>query len=472
MDFIFKDNSIVYFVGIKGVAMAALAIYCKERGMKVSGSDVSEEFPTDEALKKAKILIHEGFTNDHIENHRPDVVIFTGAHNGKDNPEVKIAISLGIPAIPHGMALGMIMETYHQVVVGGSHGKTTVTAMIATIVSAAKKDPSYAIGCGGITALGPAGHFGKGGWFIAEGDEYITDPGHDTTPRFLWMKPEIFVVTNIDFDHPDAYTDLSAVQDAFKKVQQQQRDHKLTVVNIDDEPSSVLLNGPNVMTYGFSPKADTRITHVEGGKERMFFTLEQKGVRLCDFSIQVPGRHNVLNATAAVVAAMGMGIKIEEIRSGLLAFKGTKRRFEKLAVIDTVTYYDDYAHHPAEIKATLSAAHTWFPDGPVIAVFQPHTYSRTKALFADFSRAFAGADAVLLSDIYSSARETESHGLTGESLFVEIEKNHKNVLYTRGPDEIIAALKTFQLSGGVVLFMGAGSIFSWEDDIIKALKSN
>ena len=199
----------IHLVGVKGVAMAALAAYLSDRGIKVTGSDTEDIFPTDQELHEKGVTIYVGFDASRFIGEIPDLVIYTGAHSGKDNVEVVAALSKNIPCLPHGQALGEFMEGNRQVVVSGSHGKTTTSAMVACIFESAKLYPSYAIGCGAITGLGAAGHAGKGNWFIAEGDEYVTDPHHDDTPRFLWMHPEIVVVTNVDFDHPDVYKDLS-----------------------------------------------------------------------------------------------------------------------------------------------------------------------------------------------------------------------------------------------------------------------
>lgn len=456
----------IHFVGMKGVAMAALAIYFRERGVKVTGCDVAEEFPTDEELKSAGIHPEVGFEPRLAGRRKPDMVIYTGAHNGRENPVVKAAVRLKIPAFPHGQALGMVMEGSRQIVTAGSHGKTTVTAMIATVLAASGRDPSYAVGCGGISGLGAAGHFGKSDWFVAEGDEYVTDPGHNLTPRFLWMKPEILVVTNIDFDHPDAYPNLAAVQDAFKRLLDQQTDGGLTVVNIDDPASGVLLRGKNVVTYGFSPRADVRITHVGVGAQRMFFTLEQKGVLLGEFVLRVPGRHNALNATAAFVASQAAGAGVNEIREGLQKFLGTKRRFEKLAEKNGVTYYDDYAHHPHEIEATLAAAKQWFRDKRIIAVFQPHTYSRTRALLSEFAQAFTSAHEVILTDIYASAREHETLGISGKTLVMETAKHQPHVFYAPDAGAVSTLLSQRTRAGDVVIFMGAGDIYTWEKQIV------
>ncbi len=448
-----------HLVGIKGVAMAALAVYLTESGVRVTGSDVPDEFPTDEELMRLGVRVDVGFSPAHIEGkNRPDVVYYTGAHGGRDNPEVQAALASGIPAFPHGEALGVLMKGSRQIVVSGSHGKTTTSAMIATLLTHAKLDPSYAIGCGTISSRFAAGHKGASDWFVAEGDEYITDPGNDRTPRFMWLTPEILVVTNVDFDHPDAYPDLQAVQDAFLALQKKT---KVTIVNADDKNSRVLLTGKNVLTYGYSPASDFRITHVGAGRERMFFRLEERGVFIAEFTIKVPGNHNVSNAVAALVAAHTAGVSWEVLREGLLEFTGTKRRFEKLGEAHGVTFYDDYAHHPAEVRATLAAARLWYPKTRIIAVFQPHTYSRTKALLSEFAHAFGDADTVILSDIYASAREHDTLGLDGATLVTETARYHTHVLYGKGYTEVKHHLDHEAHAGDVVIFMGAGDIYVW-----------
>lgn len=449
----------IHLVGIKGVAMAALAVYLKESGASVTGSDVADEFPTDEELRRKGISILTGFSADHVQGkHVLDAVYYTGAHSGRDNPEVVAAVNNGIQTLPHGKALGEIMKGKRQIVVSGSHGKTTTSAMIATLLIQANLNPSYAIGCGSISSVLPAGHFGSSDWFVAEGDEYITDPNHDRTPRFMWLEPEILVVTNIDFDHPDAYADLSAVQYAFLELQQKA---KVTIVNADDPASRVLLRGSNVITYGYSPVSDYRITHVGVGSERMFFRLEERGVFVGEFAIKVPGKHNVSNAVAALIAAHTAGVSWDDLREGLLAFTGTKRRFEKLGEAKGIMFYDDYAHHPTEIMATLKGARMWYPDRNIIAVFQPHTYSRTKALLSEFARAFSDANTVILTDIYASAREHETLGIDGSTLVSETAKYHHHVLYGKGYTEIQKSLHAIVHSGDVVIYMGAGDIYTW-----------
>jgi UDP-N-acetylmuramate--alanine ligase len=456
----------VHLVGIKGVAMSSLAVLLTEAGVTVTGSDIADDFPTKEELDRAKIRVFVGFDAAHVTGKSaPDAVYYTGAHNGRDNVEVVAAKTAGIPVFPHGQALGTIMEGSRQIVVAGSHGKTTTSAMVSVLLAHAGSDPSWAIGCGSITGLGAAGRYGKGSLFIAEGDEYVTDPGHDQTPRFMWLTPEILVVTNIDFDHPDAYADLTAVQTAFMNLKKK----SITVVcNADDANSRVLVSGDNVVTFGFSPNAEYRITHVGVGNGRMFFTLTERGVSLGEFSLKVPGRHNVLNAVAAMVASHLSGVSWDVLKEGITRFSGTKRRFELLdGSTDTLRFYDDYAHHPAEIAATLKAARSWYPESQIIAVFQPHTYSRTKTLLTQFGTCFSDADAVILTDIYASAREHDTLGMNGMTLVNELSLHHKNVHFGKDKDAVIPILTTMHGRDTVVIFMGAGDIYNWEHEVIR-----
>lgn len=460
----------IHFVGIKGVAMTALAIYAKERGIMVTGSDVEEEFPTDEVLRKAQISVVEKFAPQHIASLRPDLVIYTGAHDGVKNPEVIAAKRAGIPTFPHGKALGMIMEGKRQVSVAGSHGKTTTTAMIATILMVAGKDPSYAIGCGEIFGLGLPGHFGRGEFFVAEADEYATDPTSDPTPRFLWQHPEMLVVTNIDFDHPDIYASFSDVQDAFTQLQAQQVGKKITVINVDDLPSSILGQSPNtIVTFGRMPKGNFEVSRIHFAPGKTFFTLTKRRKKKQSFELSVPGAHNVYNAAAAAAACISLGIDWETVGRGLAQFSGTKRRFEFLGVKRGILFYDDYAHHPAEITATIAGTRAWYPQRRIITIFQSHTYSRTKALLDDFARSFWGSDIAVICDMYASAREDDRLGLSPDTLAIETKKHHAHVVYAPKKD----AVKTFLLENGkagdVVIFMGAGDIFSWGRQIVNGL---
>ncbi|OGG29280.1 hypothetical protein A2971_03900 [Candidatus Gottesmanbacteria bacterium RIFCSPLOWO2_01_FULL_46_21] len=293
--------------------------------------------------------------------------------------------------------------------------------MIAMILAKAGLDPSYAIGSGMISGLGLPGHFGRGEWFVAEGDEYVTDPGHDQTPRFLWQKPEILVITNIDLDHPDVYPDLDSIAAAFDRLASQSK----TVITTRD------------------------------------LSLDTDTVKLL-----VPGVHNQLNARLAIAAAKRSGVSDGQARAALEGFGGAKRRFEKIGEKDGILFYDDYAHHPAEIAATLAAARGVFPKNRIIAIFQPHTYSRTKALMDEFAHSFGDGDVIILTDIYASAREHDTMGITGETLAHETKKYHENVQFAATKHDVKTYLFSILTSGDIVFFMGAGDIGQWEKEVI------
>lgn len=461
----------VHFVGIKGVAMTALALYLHEQNIVVTGSDVEGLFPTDEVLKQHNIPITIGFSPDTIHKHKAiDLCIYTGAHGGKDNVEVIEAEKLHIPVLPHGKALGMFMDTYTQISVAGSHGKTTTSAMVATILSHAGMRPSYCIGCGYVSGLGDPGKHDKGNVFIAEADEYVTDPGHDKTPRFLWQHPDILVVTNIDYDHPDAYKNIKEVQLAFTTLRRQQKGKQITIINNDDGPSGVLKEEPGVLvTYGYTDASDYQITNVRFNEGRTFFTMSLRGTQIGEFMLQVPGKHNVTNAAAAIACCFEYGVSFEQIRKGILQFKGAKRRLEIVAKEESAIIIDDYAHHPHEIQASIDALRTWYPTRRIISIFQPHTYSRTKELLFDFAASFAKSDVVCIADIYSSARETDTLGMTSARLVEEIAKHHSNVQYIRNYDGAVTFLKRHKEDGDIIVFMGAGDIYEWSKRCIKDL---
>ncbi len=463
----------IHFVGIKGIAMAALAVYAKERGYKITGSDVAEEFPSDEVLRKAKISVMTGFDAVNIKKVKPDFIIYTGAHGGRDNEEVHKGEELSIPVLAHGRALGMFMNGKRQISVAGSHGKTTTTAMIATILNHVGFDPSYAIGSGEIRGLGASGHFGRGDWFIAEADEYATDPQYDKTPRFLWQNPELLVVTNIDYDHPDVYRSLEEVTHAFTRLRDKVQSRGEVIIT--DDPSCNAMRQP-VTIVGRSARADYQVTGVHFSEERTFFTLEMPGVTISEFIIKVPGKHNAVNAALAAVTSHDAGISWDDIHKGLYEFGGVKRRFEKIGEAPPrglcpagVLFYDDYAHHPKEIAATLAGIREWFPKRRIIAVFQPHTYSRTKALMSDFAKAFTKSDSVIITDIYASAREHETMGITGQSLVRETIHHHRDVHYAKDAGAVSETLEKILTPNDLVIFMGAGDIYVWEKEVIKNL---
>lgn len=456
----------IHLVGIKGVAMAALAVILKQQGKTVTGSDVAEDFPTQKVLAALNLKIFSGFSKQHILKDKTQLVIYTGAHNGKNNPEVLFAKSQNILVLSHGQALGDLMLKKTGISVAGSHGKTTTSAMIAHVLSKSGFYPAFAVGCGEILSLRTPAAWGKGKYFVAEADEYVTDPNSDMTPRFMWQQPKYLVLTNIDFDHPDVYKNLKAVKQAFLKFIENNPKLALVILNQDDLNSQFLLTSTTkpIITYGMSKAADFRISHVLELPTHTECNLAKIG-RL---TMLVPGTHNIYNAAAAAVLIHKLGVNTADLITNMANFMGTKRRLEVLAKKGRTIFIDDYAHHPQEISASIEALRHKYPDKKLLIIFQPHTYSRTQALFNEFSHCFSQADTVVISDIYASAREKPLAGVSAEKLVKSIAKLKQDVYFAPTKQAVLKYLRRLDLSNQVVVLMGAGDIYNWQKDVIKA----
>lgn len=466
----------IHFVGIKGVGVAPLAIIAKEAGMTVTGSDIAEEFITDEVLSAAGIKPLVDFSKDHVGD--ADLVITTGAHGGFDNVEVREAKIRKIPILTQGQAVGEFMSgallgrsNLQGISVTGSHGKTTTTAIIATILKANGLDPSFAIGTAFVPFLNSSGHYGNGEYFVAEADEYATEPVYDKTPKFLWQKPKYEIITNIELDHPDLYPTLDSIRNAFLQFSKNIHPQGALFIYGDDPEAQKLLkeySGRSV-TYGYSSLNDFQLKKVQVVDGKTVFRVNHKDTDLGEFVIGVPGEHNGLNSVAAIALCLELGLSLDGIKKGLSEFKGSKRRFEyvgKLASGGLV--YDDYAHHPTEIKRTLAAFKVAYPGKKIICIFQPHTYSRTKVLFNEFVHAFSDADTVIFLDIYASLREGKDDTVSSKKLSEEVSKIHKNVLHLSTIAEIVSYLSSKDYSDNMVIVtMGAGDVYKIGLQIVK-----
>lgn len=453
--------------------MTSLAVLLKEGGVKISGSDVADVFQTDEMLKKYKIDVKQGFKKDNIPE-KCDLVIVTGAHGGMTNIEAKESQRRGIKTLMHGQALGMFMDKSIGISISGCHGKTTTSALIATVLKNSGHDPSFVIGCPSILPLGPGGHFGDGELFVAEADEYATCPITDNTPRFYWQNPKIAIINNIEFDHPDVYKNLDSIIEAFKNFAQKTPKDGLLIAGIDNLSVQKMIKSLNSfvpkITFGFSPLADYKIEEVRVLNEITTFKIQYKKLSLEEIILKIPGKHNVLNATAAYITANFLGIKSSYIREGLKAFRGTKRRFEKIADINGIALYDDYAHHPSEITATLQAAKEWFRQRRIIVIFQPHTFSRTKILLNEFAKSLSFTNNLsIITDIFPSAREKRDNSINAQVLTNEISKYKNQVKYFPKKEDIIEYLAKNVKRNDVIFTIGAGDIYLWHNDIIKLL---
>ncbi len=450
----------IHFVGIKGVGMTPLAIIAKEAGIKVTGSDIPDEFITDASLKKAGIISFTGFSPSHLEggNSDVDLVITTGAHGGFDNIEVLAAKKKGIKVISQGQAVGIFMNgaifgrKFTGISVTGTHGKTTTTAMIATMLKTNKLDPSFLIGTADAPSLGASGHYGLGNYFVAEADEYMTEPTYDKTIKHMWQHPKIAVITNIEFDHPDAYSSLDDTREKFLAFANQLPDDGVLIACGDDHQVKKLLcefKGRKV-TFGSARQNDYIADNI------------LKSVKLAVF-----GDHNRLNAAAAFIVGLEIGLSEEQIKKGLEEFKGSKRRSEFIGVLSGgALLFDDYAHHPTEIQKTLKAFREKFPSSKIVCVFQPHTYSRTKSLFEQFSNSFKDIDTVILTKIYSSLREKPDLTVSMPDLTKKIKLSGKKALFLPELYDVVKYINTQEFGKNVIVItMGAGDIYKIEKEL-------
>ncbi|MBI5044699.1 MAG: UDP-N-acetylmuramate--L-alanine ligase [Candidatus Levybacteria bacterium] len=464
----------IHFVGIKGVGLTPLAIIAKQAGISVTGSDVSEEFITSKTLEECGITIYNGFSPDHVSP-TIDLVITTGAHDGLQNVEVLEAIKQRIPVMTKGQAVGEFMKgeivgrSFSGIAIAGSHGKTTTTAMLTMLLQSNGLDPTYTVGTGSLGDGIPPGHLGKGKYFVAESDEYATDPQTDHKPQFMWLKPEIIVLTNIEHDHPDLYPTIEDVEMAFSNFSTNITPNGFIIGNGDDARVAKILArhiGKGI-SFGFSEKNDYVLHRIHTSGSQTFFHVRSKGTELGEFRLSVAGQHNAMNALAAAIVGLEVGLSLEKVKKGLSEFKGSKRRLEFKGQLITGAYvFDDYAHHPTEIKATLRALRDSYPKHSLVAIFQPHTYSRTKAFIEDFVTCFDEAESVMLVDIFSSAREQKDDTVNSELLAKKISLRHPSSIFVPDMNLLPSILSHQRLRDNVVVVvMGAGNIYKIIDNL-------
>lgn len=454
----------IHLVGIKGVALTALALCLSDAGIEVSGSDIPETFVTGEVLDKRKFKIFESFSEDHISKDI-NLVVYTGAHSGSQNIEVKRAVQLGVAVMSHAEALGNLTRGKRLISVCGTGGKSTTSAMCAWILEKGGLTPSFAVGVGNVPNFGVPGRFvSKSSWFVAEADEYAVDPTRDLRPRFVYQQPEIIICTNLKYDHPDIYPTFEQTKQVFLNFFNTLPENGTLIVNGDDQDIRSLLpqltTKAKVVTVGTSASADFFL-HDQTSQDGI--TKGKVGSK--ELQLSIPGIFNLMNAQMAVLAASIAGVTDDLAIEALRSFKGTMRRFESKGTVKEALWYDDYAHTPEEIQATLSALRSWHPDKKIIAVFQPHTYSRTKALFNKFSQSFTLADELILLDIFASAREKEDSSVSSDMLADSISKSERNK-FVKNVKTIETAAKELSkklTSKVVVMTLGAGDVYQLYD---------
>lgn len=423
--------------------MCGLAELLFRMGARVTGSDASENVNTLH-LKKMGLQIYIGHQEDQIGN--ADVLVYSSAISMK-NPEVSAARAKGIPLIPRAEALAEIMRLKRGIAIAGTHGKTTTTSLVSSVFIESGLDPTIAVG-GRLENIGSTAILGKGEWLIAEADE--------SDGSFHKLVPEISVITNIDSDHLDHYKSFDNLKQAFLDFALKTPFYGL-VIACGDDPivSEIFQNYPKqIVTYGFGAVNDYQIKGEKGVYELLKSDKKNSDLQLLgSFDCHLPGQHNALNATAAIIIGLTVGIPFEVCRKGLKNFKGVDRRFQFKGSKNNIQIYDDYGHHPTEVRATLSGFREKYPDQRIVVLFQPHRYSRTESCWYEFTQCFSQCDQIILTDIYA-AGENPIEGINSKRLVDEIQ--HSNKIYLQKDNQISEKISSLLQPGDVFVTLGAG----------------
>lgn len=444
----FKKPIHIHFIGIGGISMSGLAEILLEEHFTVSGSDSTESDLTRH-LSEMGITIFYGQKASNIID-GIDLVVYTAAIR-EDNPEFICAREKGLPMITRAELLGQIMDNYQDsIAVAGTHGKTTTTSMISQILLAAKCDPTITVG-GILKAIDGNLRVGKSDVFISEACEY--------TNSFLHFYPKYSVILNVEAEHLDFFKDIHDIRTSFHKFAANTREDGAIIINGEIPDYKEITAGlrPQIITFGLSDSCDFHPADISfDAKACATFTAMYHDEALMTVSLGVPGMHNVSNALAAIALSLDLKIPKEDILKGLLSFGGADRRFQYKGCVDGVTIIDDYAHHPTEIRATLTAAAN-YPHKRLILAFQPHTYSRTKAFLDDFAEVLSMADLVVLADIYA-AREKNTYGISSRDILAKLKERDCDCYYFPSFEEIEKFLLKNCMNGDLLITMGAGNI--------------
>jgi UDP-N-acetylmuramate--alanine ligase len=453
-----RKVSHIHFVGIGGIGMSGIAEVLLNLGYRVSGSDLQESDLT-QRLVSMGARIYYGHRQSNL--HEADVVVTSTAVKN-DNPEVLEAHYRSIPVIPRAEMLAELLKMKFSIAVSGMHGKTTTTSMISTLLAHGGLDPTMVIG-GKLASIGSNARLGNGEVIVAEADE--------SDGSFLKLGPSIAVITNIDREHLDYYQDIQDIKEAFLKFANLVPFYGSTVLCMDDEHVRDILPGikRRSITYGIQRAADYQARNIRSEGASTRYDVYYRGEKLGDIQLNVPGLFNVYNSMAAVAVGRELDMDFPVIHEGLKTFVGVHRRLEVKGRVNDITVVDDYGHHPTEIVATLAAAKQVWKDR-LIVVFQPHRYTRTKALFKEFLTAFYDADVLVVMDIYA-ASESPIEGVNSLNLSEGIQnKGHKQVKYLGGPDRVVDYLLATARPGDVIITQGAGTVWKVGEEFLKKAK--
>jgi len=457
-------------IGIKGVGMTMLAQYLAAVGVRLSGSDTGETFMTDKVLEQAGIPVTAGFDPANIDP-KAELIIHSSAYTADTNPEVAAAQSGSVPVMNFAQALGAVFSGSYGIAVCGSHGKTTTSAWLGYVLDRAGKSPSVLVGAR-VPQFSGSSLIGKSDYMVIEADEYQN--------KLQYYKPQAALINNIDFDHPDVFAGPDDYRAVFADFIANLPKRGFLVINNDDRELARLAEKcpGHVISYALRENADYVAYDIRNTPEAQTFRVklgvspdpeEEETGDLGEFTIRLQGEHNIYNALAVIATATELGLELSEIRAGLEAFTGTARRLEKKGKYRGAAIIDDYAHHPTEVKTTLQAVRRMYPKEKITVVFHPHTFSRTKALLDEFAAAFAGADELMVLDIYGSAREAQG-GVHSQDLIERIRslpegEKPARIHYRATLAEAEEYLRGSAGPGQVILLMGAGDVFRIGDSL-------
>jgi len=447
----------IHFVGIKGSGTSALAQLYARMGYEVSGSDSQEIFFTDELLSKAGITYIAAPSKERVE--QVDLVCHSSAYN-HEHEEIKRALELGKPVMTYSQLLGRLTEERPSILVTGTHGKTTTTSMIGALLTDGDFDPMVVIGSKNYN-IGSNARYGEG-MLVAESCEYRRN--------FLHYQPQMLIVNNIDFDHPDYFRDLTDVCNAFQELTDKLPADGALIAYGDDPLCRQLQTQARVTYFGLQADNDLYATNIEETRGVLRFDVWEHQKPLGTIQFRSLGKHNVLNALATIAVSRRLGIPFEIVQQSLAQFQGVYRRFDYIGRLGKMELYDDYAHHPNAIDTTLRAVRNSFPDDKLITIFQPHTFSRTKKFLNEFADSLTHSDEVLLVKLFSSARETETGEDLNEQLAAAIRSRGKSVTFVETLEEGTQYLRQYALDReGIVLTMGAGNVRDIGEDSLSLL---
>ncbi|MBB3566671.1 UDP-N-acetylmuramate--L-alanine ligase [Rhizobium sp. BK491] len=460
-----KAIGLVHFIGIGGIGMSGIAEVLHNLGHRVQGSDQTESANV-QRLRDKGIPVHIGHKAENLGD--AEVVVVSTAIK-KSNPELVAAREKLLPVVRRAEMLAELMRFRNAIAIGGTHGKTTTTSLVATLLEAGGLDPTVING-GIINAYGTNARMGEGEWMVVEADE--------SDGTFLKLPADVAVVTNIDPEHLDHYGNFDAVRAAFRQFVENVPFYGFGVMCIDHpEVQSLVgrIEDRKVITYGENPQADVRFSNVRIDGTRSLFDIEirrrrtGKVIQIKDLVMPMPGRHNISNATAAVAVANRLGIPSEAIAKGLASFGGVKRRFTLTGEWNGVKVFDDYGHHPVEIKAVLKAAREACK-GRIIAVHQPHRYTRLSSLFEEFAACFNDADSIFLAPVYAAGEEP-IEGVDSQTLVSRIKASgHRDARFLQSQEDLAAMVAEIAQPGDFVVLLGAGSITYWAASLPKELE--